>query len=131
MVYKDGYNVIIKQGIQVRLITSKSDCIRLSHGPMRLVHRRNNPNKETLIYIPLSHATGNQAYRIRVANHMEIKQEYITRILRIITVNITGITEIISVTTGDMTEIMTRMSRINIRSITVINYYNYSSNSYI
>jgi len=64
---------------------------------------------------------------------MEIKQEHITRILRIITVNITGITEIIiSVMTGGMTEIMTGMSRINIRSITVINYYYYySSNPYI
>ena len=56
---------------------------------MRLVHRRNNPNKETLMYIPLSHATGNQAYRIRVANHMEVKQKHITRILNIIT-GITG-----------------------------------------
>ena len=37
---------------------------------MRLVHRRNNPNKETLIYIPLSHATVIQVYRIRVANHI-------------------------------------------------------------
>jgi len=25
------------------------------YDSMRLVHRRNNPNKETLIYIPLSH----------------------------------------------------------------------------
>jgi len=37
---------------RVKLISSKSDCIRLGYGPMRLVHRRNNPNKETLIYIP-------------------------------------------------------------------------------
>jgi len=70
---------------------------------MRLIHRRNNPNKETLIYIPLSHATEIQAYRIRVANHRKVKQEYITRILRIITGNTTGITGIIiSVTTGNI-----------------------------
>ena len=73
---KNGYNIIIKQDIQVKLITSKSDYICLSHCPMRLVHRRNNPNKETLIHIPLSHATVIQAYRIRVAKHMVI----ITRI---------------------------------------------------
>jgi len=99
---------------------------------MRLIHRRNNPNKETLIYIPLSHATEIQAYRIRVANHMKVKQEYITRILRIITRNITGITGIIiSITTGNITGIMTGISRIIIRSITVINYYYNSSNPYI
>ena len=60
------YN-IIKPEIQIKPIISKIDCISLSHGPMRLVPRRNNPNKETLIYIPLSHATEIQAYRIKVA----------------------------------------------------------------
>ena len=93
---------------------SKSDCIRLGHGPMRLVHRRNNPNKETLIYIPLSHATETQAYRIRVANHMIVitgmhnkyntnpKQEQVI----VKTGIITGIKEImISITTGNMTGI--------------------------
>ena len=57
----------------VKLITSKIDCIRLGYGPMRLVHRRNNPNKETLIHIPLSHATVIQAYRIKAANHAVAK----------------------------------------------------------
>ena len=57
---------------------------------MRLVHRRNNPNKETLIYIPLSHATEIQAYRIRVANHRIVKQEYITEIMTCIA-GVTGI----------------------------------------
>ena len=47
----------MEQEIQVKLLVSKSDFIRLGHGDMSLVHRRNNPNKETLIYIPLSHAT--------------------------------------------------------------------------
>ena len=50
------YNmIIIKQENRksdMKLIISKSDFIRLGHAPMRLVHRRNNPNKETLIYIP-------------------------------------------------------------------------------
>ena len=87
----NGYNIsIIKQENQVKLITSKSDCIRLSHGPMRLIHRRNNPNKETLIYIPLSHATETQAYRIRVANHMKVKQEYKAGIITCIA-SVTGI----------------------------------------
>jgi len=36
---------------------SKTNRTSLGHGSMRLVHRRNNPNKETLIYIPLSHVT--------------------------------------------------------------------------
>ena len=59
---------------------------------------------------------------------MTVKREHITRILRIITRNITGITgTIISITTGNITGI----SRIKIRSITVINYYYYSSNPYI
>ena len=65
--------IIIKQDIQVKLTICKVDCIRLGHGHMRLVHRRSNPNKETLIYIPLSHATEIQAYRIRVANRMKVK----------------------------------------------------------
>ena len=42
----------MEQEIQVKLLVSKSDFIRLGHGDMSLVHRRNNPNKETLIYIP-------------------------------------------------------------------------------
>jgi len=49
--------ISIKREIQEKADISKIDCIRLNHGPMRIVHRRNNPNKETLIYIPLSHAT--------------------------------------------------------------------------
>ena len=54
----NGYIItIVKPESKVKLITSKIDCIRLGYGPMRLVHRRNNPNKETLIYILLSHAT--------------------------------------------------------------------------
>ena len=57
-IYKNRNSIVsIKPEIQVKLIVSKSDCIRLGYGPMRIVHRRNNPNKETLIYIPLSHAT--------------------------------------------------------------------------
>ena len=57
-VYMNGYDIsIIKQEIQSKADISKIDCIRLGHGPMRLAHRRNNPNKETLIYILLSHAT--------------------------------------------------------------------------
>jgi len=49
-IYKNRNNIVsIKPEIQVKLIISKSDFIRLVHGPMRLVHRRNNPNKETLI----------------------------------------------------------------------------------
>jgi len=54
----DGHNTIIrKPEIQGKTDFMQSDFIRLGHGPMRLVPRRNNPNKETLIYIPLSHAT--------------------------------------------------------------------------
>ena len=41
----------------IKPITSKTDRTSLGHGSMRLVHRRNNPNKETLIDIPLSHVT--------------------------------------------------------------------------
>jgi len=33
----------------------QSKCMVSDYDSMRLVHRRNNPNKETLIYIPLSH----------------------------------------------------------------------------
>jgi len=32
-------------------------CISLGYGLMRLVLRGSNPNKETLIYIPLPHVT--------------------------------------------------------------------------
>ena len=39
------------------MLKKKGQCIRLSYGFMRLVPRGNNPNKETLIYIPLSHVT--------------------------------------------------------------------------
>ena len=35
----------------------QSDCMVSDYGSMRLVHRKNNPNKETLIYIPLSQVT--------------------------------------------------------------------------
>ena len=37
-------------------------CISSSYDLMRLVLRGNNPNKETLIYIPLSHVTVIQAH---------------------------------------------------------------------
>ena len=33
----------------------QSECMVSDYDSMRLVHRRHNPNKETLIYIPLSH----------------------------------------------------------------------------
>ena len=46
-----------KPEIQGKTDFMQSDFIRLGYAPMRLVHRRNNPNKETLIYILLSHAT--------------------------------------------------------------------------
>jgi len=40
---------------------------------MKLVHRSNNPNKETLIYIRLSHVTVLRAYTTRVAKqHSEL-----------------------------------------------------------
>jgi len=40
---------------------------------MRLVHQRNNPNKKTLIYIPLSHVVVLRAYTTRVAKqHNEL-----------------------------------------------------------
>jgi len=108
---------------------------------MRLVHRRNNPNKETLIHIPLSHATGKQAYRIRVANHtivntgihdkynINLKQEQVIVKAGIIT----GIAEIIiSIPTGNITGNMPGISRIITISITVtIYYYYYSSDPYI
>ena len=32
--------------------TNKTNHTSLGHGSMRLVHRKNNPNKKTLIYIP-------------------------------------------------------------------------------
>ena len=35
----------------------KTNSVSLGHGSMRLVRQRNNPNKKTLIYIPLSHVT--------------------------------------------------------------------------
>jgi len=71
---------------------------------MRLVHRRNNPNKETLIYIPLSHIAVIQACNISVANHIVI----ITGISGVIT-GITGfITGIItSIITGIITGVIT------------------------
>ena len=52
------------QAIMVR--ASKTDRTSLGHGSMRLVHRRNNPNKETLIYIPLSHVIVIQAHTTQV-----------------------------------------------------------------
>ena len=51
------------------LTTSKSDCICLSYGPMRLIRRRNNPNKETLINIPLSHTTAIPSIQNQNCNH--------------------------------------------------------------
>ena len=44
------------------MLKMKGHYISLSYGLMRLVPRGNNPNKETLIYIPLSHVTVIQAY---------------------------------------------------------------------
>jgi len=35
--------------------TGKISCTSLVYGLMRLVHRKNNPNKKTLLYIPLPH----------------------------------------------------------------------------
>ena len=51
---------------QIKPRTSKSDCMVSDHGSIRLVRRRNNPNKETLIYIPLSHVTIIQAHTTRL-----------------------------------------------------------------
>jgi len=52
---------------------SKTNRTSLGHGSMRQVRRRNNTNKETLIYIPLSHVTEIWAYTTRVANqHKEL-----------------------------------------------------------
>ena len=48
----------------------QSDCMASDYGFMRLVHRRNNPNKETLIYIPLSHVTITQAHSTRLFSGM-------------------------------------------------------------
>ena len=45
---------------------SKTNRTYLGHGSTRLVRRRNNPNKETLIYIPLSHVTVIRAHTNRV-----------------------------------------------------------------
>ena len=58
--------IIIKQGIRIKPRMGKSDCMVSDRGSMRLVLRRNNPNKETLIYIPLSHVTIIQAHTIRL-----------------------------------------------------------------
>jgi len=38
---------------------------------MRLVRRKNNPNKETLMYIHLSHVTIIRVYTIRIAKQCE------------------------------------------------------------
>ena len=90
----------------------QSDCMVSDYDSMRLVHRRNNPNKETLIYIPLSHVTEIQAYRIRVANHITVKREYISEIITGIMTGITGGHNRYHITTG-------------------IYYYYYSSDPYI
>jgi len=47
----------------------KTNHLSLDYGSMRLVRRRNNPNQETLIYIPLSHVTLIQAYQPELQNH--------------------------------------------------------------
>jgi len=53
--------------------TSKTSRTSLGHGSMRLIRQRNNPNKETLIYIHLSNVTVIQAYITRVAKqHNEL-----------------------------------------------------------
>ena len=77
----------------------QSDCMASDYGSMRLVHRRNNPNKETLIYIPLSHIAEIQACKISAANHIVV----ITGISGVITGIITGI--ITGVITGIITGI--------------------------
>ena len=48
---------LVVTGIHNRTQGEQSDCMTSDYDSMRLVHRRNNPNKETLIYIFLSHAT--------------------------------------------------------------------------
>jgi len=47
--------------------TGKTSCISSDYGFMRPVHRRNNPNWETLVYIPLSHITVIRVYTTRIA----------------------------------------------------------------
>jgi len=47
--------------------TSKISRTSLIYNLMRLVHRRNNPNKETLIYIPLPHVAVIRVYITRIA----------------------------------------------------------------
>jgi len=46
--------------------TSKTNRTSLGQGSIRLVHRRNNPNKETFIYKPLSHVTVIRAHTTRL-----------------------------------------------------------------
>jgi len=45
---------------------SKTMCTSLGHDSMGLVRQRNNLNKETFIYIPLSHVVVIQAHTTRV-----------------------------------------------------------------
>ena len=143
-----------KHGIQERIQhnretgnTSKtdykqSDRIYLSHCPMRPVPRGSNPNKETLIYIPLSHATVIQAYIIRVAKSYDgPEREYITDTIinpkqeRVIvnTGIITGITEIIiSITSWEHNwKRAWTIKNHNAIHNSINYYYYYSSNSYI
>jgi len=58
---------------------SKTNRTYLGHGSTRLVRRRNNPNKKTLIYIPLSQVTIFRAHTTRVI--IEHNELYISILL--------------------------------------------------
>jgi len=53
--------------------TSKTRCTSSDYDFKRQVSRRNNPNKETLIYIPLSHVTVIWVYTTQIVKqHNEL-----------------------------------------------------------
>ena len=53
--------------------TGKTSCTSSDYGFMRPVCRRNNPNKKTLIYIPLFHITIIRVYTTQIAKqHKEL-----------------------------------------------------------